>query len=112
MSVVSDRAETSLTDAKAALIDTARAIDPLAPMRRRPFISVSVAAGMGALLGMNLGRSSAAGELKNAISIRMRPAALAIGKYLLAGVSQAATECVKSGRERRLRRRNSYHKEP
>ena len=56
MSIVLEPARASLAQAKAELIDAAKALDPLAQIRRSPFISVGVAAGVGAILGMNPGR--------------------------------------------------------
>ncbi|MGD1276398.1 MAG: hypothetical protein ABR964_04145 [Tepidisphaeraceae bacterium] len=92
MSIVTQPAHASLAEAKAALIDAAKAIDPLAPMRRRPFISVGVAAGVGAFLGMNRGRLIAPGTLTRAISSFVRPVAFAVGRYVMARASRRATE--------------------
>lgn len=92
MSIVTQPARASLAEAKAAVIDAAKAIDPLAPMRRRPFISVAVAAGVGAVLGMNRGRLVASVSLTRAISSLVRPVAFVFGRYVVARASHRATE--------------------
>jgi len=92
MSIVTEPAHASLAEAKAALIDAAKAIDPLAAMRRRPFIMVAVAAGVGAVLGMNRGRMIASVNLTRAISSLGRLVAFAVGRYVVARASHAATE--------------------
>lgn len=92
MSIDIDAAHASLAQAKVALIDAANAIDPLAPMRRRPFVSVGVAAGVGAVLGMSEGRLIAAASLTRAISSFVRLAAFAVERFVVARSSGAAAE--------------------
>ena len=91
MSIATEPAHASLAEAKAALIDAAKAIDPLAPMRRRPFITVGVAAGIGAVLGMNRGRLIATVGLTRAISSFARLVAFAVWRLVAARASHAAT---------------------
>ena len=92
MPTAAEPADASLAQAKAALIVAAKAIDPLAPLRRSPFVTVGVAAGVGAVLGMSHGRPMASAGLTQAISSFVRLAASAIGRYVQARASQAATE--------------------
>ena len=92
MSKVTEPAHASLAKAKAALIDAAKAIDPLAPMRSRPFSSVGVAAGIGAVLGTNSERLLASVRVTRAISSFVRLVAFAVERYGIARASHAATE--------------------
>jgi DUF883 C-terminal glycine zipper region len=92
MSIVTDPASPELNQAKSALIQAAKEIDLLAPMRKHPFTSVGVAAGVGAVLGMNRGRLIATASLTRAISSFARLVALAVEKYLVASADHAATQ--------------------
>ncbi len=78
---ITEDADQSLDDAKARLHEAARAIDPLAPLRKHPFTTVGVAAMSGFLVGSKdhpalmktLRLSMAAGNL-------LKPVLLAAGK--------------------------------
>jgi len=82
----------SLAQAKVALIDAARALDPLAQMRRRPFVSVGVAAGIGAVLGMNPHRLIPPANLTRVISSIVRLVTSAVGTYVASRANHAETE--------------------
>jgi len=78
----SGRAPVSLAQTKAALIDAARAADPLEPMRRRPFISLGVAAAVGAALGMNGRQHLAAVRLGRTLTPFSRLVTLLVRRWL------------------------------
>jgi hypothetical protein len=78
MSVDSDRAE--LAAAKSELIAAAKAIDPLAPLREKPLLSVGVAAGIGVVLGLNAEKLFSPANLDRAISLIARAADLNFNK--------------------------------
>ena len=78
MYVSTDPEHAELARAKSELLDAARAIDPLAPLRRQPLLSVGVAAGIGALLAMNAERLFSPGNLNRAFSWLARTAALTL----------------------------------
>jgi hypothetical protein len=92
MSAAVKAAQASLTEAKSAFIDAAKAIDPLAPLRRRPFVTVGVAAGIGAVLGMNRGRIAAPMVFGRAISSLMRTGVFALRRYVVAKASHKKAE--------------------
>ena len=84
MAMVMDSAGASLAAAKAALIEAAPVIDPLAPLRRHPFITVGVAAAVGAILGMDQGRLMTSVSLARRLSSLARLLAAAVGQYVIA----------------------------
>jgi hypothetical protein len=95
MPIVKEPAHSSPAEAKAALTDAANAIDPLAAMRRHPIVTVGVAAGVGAVLGMNRGRLISPVGLTRAISLFVRQVVFAAESYVVARASHAATEMSK-----------------
>lgn len=92
MPATTDHAHASLANAKAALIAAAKAVDPLAMIRKRPFTLVAAATGVGAVLGMNERRLMESARLTRAVASLLRIATLAVGRYMAAGASHAATE--------------------
>ena len=89
MSIGTEPARPSLAQAKAALIDAAQAFDPIALIRRRPFISISMAAVVGAGLGMHHGWPV---SLTRALTLFMRIDAWEVGKYVVARARHATTK--------------------
>ena len=63
---------TALTLAKVRLIEAARLIDPLKPIREHPFVTVGVAGGAGAVLGSTGGAAVAFSSLVHSFSALLR----------------------------------------
>jgi hypothetical protein len=61
-------------------------------VRRRPFVSVGVAAGAGAILGTSTKQLAAAAHLSRAMSAVLRLFANAAGRYAAARINSTATE--------------------
>ncbi len=78
MHVSIDPEHAALARAKSELLDAAMAIDPLAPLRRQPLLTVAVAAGIGVLLGMNAERLFSSANVSRAFSWLARTAALTL----------------------------------
>lgn len=81
----------TLAEAKLSLMRAAAAIDPLAPVRKRPFVSVGVAAGAGAILGASDKQLATAAQLSRAMSAVLRLFANAAGRYAATRINHAAT---------------------
>jgi len=74
MSGIADPDRKALAQAKLEMIDAAKAVDPLSLMRRRPWVSVGVAAGVGAVLGMSEAQSLSPATLIRTFSALARTA--------------------------------------
>jgi len=79
MSENTDPDRAALAQAKLDLIDAAKAADPLELVRRQPLLSVGVAAGEDALLGMNAERLFSPANLNRTCSLLARAVVLTIG---------------------------------
>ncbi|MGA3065368.1 MAG: hypothetical protein ABSF29_00820 [Tepidisphaeraceae bacterium] len=89
-----DRA--ALADAKSELIAAARAFDPLSTIRKRPLISLGVAAGIGLALGMNEERVLSKKGLERVFSLVERVAGFALAAAEMSSRPQSAATPGKS----------------
>jgi len=79
--IVTKPDQAAVAQAKSILICTAKAFDPLSPLRRRPFATIGIAAAAGVILGMSTARLAATARLSQAISSVLRSIVFAAGQH-------------------------------